>query len=165
MRIRFDVDDPALRDAFLRTLMVQALASLQPQEPARWGGMTALQMVEHLLWSFELSTGRAQTDCPVPEERRGRMKAFLHSNDPMPHEFRNPVLTQGLPPLRFSGLPEATAALRAEAERFLEQAAPGSTSTHMHPVFGPLVEEEWSRSHFKHGCHHLLQFGLIETEP
>jgi oxepin-CoA hydrolase/3-oxo-5,6-dehydrosuberyl-CoA semialdehyde dehydrogenase len=161
--IHFDVDDAALRDEFLRTILGEALASLQPQEPPRWGAMAAQEMVEHLLWSVELSTGRAQADCPIPEEQWGRMRTFLYKNAPMPHEFMNPLLTDGLPPLRYPGLPQATAALEAEAKRFLEQAARGSAATHQHPVFGPIGDEEWSRAHFKHGCHHLQQFGLIET--
>ena len=34
----------------------------------------------------------------------------------------------------------------------------------VHPTFGPLAAEEWSRSHFKHVYHHLLQFGLLERD-
>jgi len=30
-----------------------------------WGKMTAQQMVEHLAWAFELSTGQAHGECPV----------------------------------------------------------------------------------------------------
>ena len=34
----------------------------------------------------------------------------------------------------------------------------------MHPIFGPISLEEWGRTHYKHGVHHLLQFGLLEVE-
>jgi oxepin-CoA hydrolase/3-oxo-5,6-dehydrosuberyl-CoA semialdehyde dehydrogenase len=164
MKVRFDVNDPGLREAFLRTLLRDAIASLQPQDPPRWGRMTAQQMLEHLAWSFELSTGRAQVDCPIPEEKRERMKAFLYHNRPTPPDFMNPALEEGLPALQYAGLPEAAAALGREVDRFLEQAGSQAGAVHTHPVFGPLGVEEWSRSHFKHGCHHLLQFGLVEVE-
>jgi hypothetical protein len=31
-------------------------------------------------------------------------------------------------------------------------------------VFGPIGVEEWSRTHYKHGHYHLLQFDLIQGE-
>jgi DinB family protein len=160
--IMFDVNDPQLRQAFFRHLLPDALAALQDDSQPRWGQMTAQQMVEHLAWVFELSTGRADVDCLVPETRRERMKAFLYDNTPMRHEFMNPALAAGLPPLRHPGLAEARAALSLEVDRFLDQCRARPSATHTHPVFGPIGAEEWARSHFKHAYHHLLQFGLIE---
>jgi hypothetical protein len=89
------------------------------------------------------------------------MRRFLYSNRPTPPDFMNPVLTGGLPPLRYPGLDEARTALAGGIERFL--AGAGSTDLHQHPVFGPIGYEEWHRGHYKHAHHHLLQFGLIET--
>jgi hypothetical protein len=56
LKIRFDVDDFSLRDTFLRTFFFGALDGLRPETPALWGHMTAQQMVEHLMWTFEVST-------------------------------------------------------------------------------------------------------------
>jgi oxepin-CoA hydrolase/3-oxo-5,6-dehydrosuberyl-CoA semialdehyde dehydrogenase len=164
MKVRFDVNDAARRDAFLRSPFPKALLPLQPGETPRWGRMTAPQMVEHLLWTFELSTGRAHVECFIPEERRASMKAFLYHNRPAPPDFENPALREGLPPLRYPGLPEAVGALRLEVERFLAQASTDPAATHTHPLFGSIGADEWSRTHFKHCCHHLLQFGLIDLE-
>jgi hypothetical protein len=50
-------------------------------------------------------------------------------------------------------------------DRFLEHSRTQPDTRHTHPIFGPIDPEGWSRTHFKHGCHHLLQFGLIEVEP
>jgi oxepin-CoA hydrolase/3-oxo-5,6-dehydrosuberyl-CoA semialdehyde dehydrogenase len=163
--IRFDVNDPELRDTFFRQLLGGALATLEETSRPRWGRMTPQQMVEHLEWVFEVSTGHAIVECAVPEARRERFKAFLYDNTPMLHEFRNPALAAGLPSLRHPGLPEAKAALALEVARFLDQcgAAP-PTATHTHPVFGPIDAEEWARSHFKHAYHHLLQFDLVEEQ-
>jgi len=127
--------------------------------------MTAQQMVEHLAWGFEMSTGHVTVECAVPEARRERMKVFFYDDTPMPHEFRNPALAAGLPPLCHPGLPEAKAALALEVARFLDHCrAAAPSATHTHPVFGPITAEEWARSHFKHAYHHLLQFDLVE-EP
>jgi hypothetical protein len=161
----FDVNDPALRDQFFRVELGRALAALEEGTPALWGGMRAQQMVEHLAWGFEVSTGRATVECTVAEARRERFKSFLLDNTPMMREFRNPALAAGLPPLRHAGLDEARAALAVEVSRFLEHQRSAPRALHTHPVFGPLDAEQWARAHFKHAYHHLLQFGLIEEPP
>jgi hypothetical protein len=48
-------------------------------------------MIEHLAWAFELSTGQAQTECPIPAAKREQLKAFLHDNRSTPRDFANPV--------------------------------------------------------------------------
>ena len=121
-------------------------------------------MVEHLEWVFECSIGEASVECATPPERRARWKAFLFDAAPMPHEFRNPALVGGLPALRHPGLAEARAALSEAVDRFLAQSRVTPDAAHTHPTFGPLVAEEWSRSHFKHVYHHLEQFGLVERD-
>lgn len=159
--IRFDVNDPSLRERFIRDLLFEALAALHDDTRPGWGRMSAQQMVEHLLWAFEISTGRAQAECVFPEAQRERLKAFLYDSRPTTREFQNPVLAAGLPPLRHAGVAGATAALRFAADRFLRQAAATPTAMQAHPVFGPIGPDEWARAHFKHCYHHLLQFGLI----
>jgi len=89
------------------------------------------------------------------------LKGFLYDNRPTPREVQNPALAAGLPSLRHAGTADATVALRREVALFLDQAASAPGAARMHPVFGPIATEEWARSHFKHGYHHLLQFGLI----
>jgi oxepin-CoA hydrolase/3-oxo-5,6-dehydrosuberyl-CoA semialdehyde dehydrogenase len=163
--VRFDVNDAELRTHFLRHVLLDALSPLSPREKARWGRMTAQEMVEHLVWTFEVSRGRVPVECPVPEADRGRMKRFLYGNRPSPQDFMNPLLTGGLPPLRYTGLPEAKAALRLEVDRFLAESKAAPEQIYTHPLFGPIDGEGWSRTHFKHGVHHLLQFGLLDVEP
>ena len=162
--VPFDVNDAELRERFLRHTVGEALGGLHEDARPCWGKMTARQMVEHLLWAMELSTGQAETTCPVPEARREQAKAFLCDTRPTPRDFANPVLTAGLPPLQYPSLAEARAALAAETARFFAQAAPAPEAKRMHPVFGPIGPEEWERAHFKHAYHHLVQFGLIASE-
>jgi oxepin-CoA hydrolase/3-oxo-5,6-dehydrosuberyl-CoA semialdehyde dehydrogenase len=164
IKLRYDVDDSALRDSFLRAVFFGALDPLRPDHRPRWGRMTAQQMVEHLVWAFELSTGRAQVECSIPDDQLPRMKRFLYHNRPSPPEFMNPALRDGLPALRFPGIPDAAAALQVEVDRFLHHARTSPTAIHTHPVFGPIGIEDWSRTHFKHCAHHLQQFGLLEVE-
>lgn len=156
------VDDPRKREAFLRRGLPEALARLREEARPHWGRMTAQQMVEHLLWAMELSTGRLAAECALPEAQRERARRFLYDDRPTPREYMNPLLEAGLPPLRYGTLAEAAAVLTRETDRFLEELKAASGTLRTHPVFGPLTLEEWGRAHFKHGYHHLLQFGLVE---
>src|SRR5262249_52888833 len=153
--LKFDVNDADGREAFLRRVLHAALEPLGPDEPARWGGMTAQEMVEHLQWTFEASMGLVVLECPTPEADRDRMKRFLYSNRPSPREFRTPALAAGLPPLRHAGIAEARAALRAGVDGFLDRLRTRGDERQMHPIFGPISLEEWARTHYKHGVHHL----------
>jgi hypothetical protein len=158
----FDVNDAAMREAFLREGLPLALAALTPATQPLWGAMGAQQMVEHLAWTFEISTGRVRVDCRFPPEKQQRYKAFLYVNSPTPRGVPNPELVTGLPALRHAGLDEARAAMQQEVERFLEQQAGTPELAYTHPLFGAIAAEEWSRTHYKHVQHHLLQFGLIK---
>ena len=165
MNLVFEVNDAAVRDTLFRRHMFEALQSLRADTPPLWGAMTAQQVVEHLAWAFEMSTGRAFVECRLPEEQRTRLKAFLYDNRPTPHGFANPELVDGLPPLRHPDLEAALLGLREEVDRFLDDAgAIARDALFEHPLFGALGREEWSRTHFKHTHHHLLQFGLIGGE-
>ncbi len=165
LKVRFDVNDEALRDTFLRASFKGALDTLRPEDPARWGRMTAQEMVEHLVWAFECSTGEIEVPCLVPAAKREVLRPFLHNNRPTPHEFMNPVLRDGLPALRFRSLDESRAALVSAVDRFFHHVRTRPDAVHTHPIFGPIGLAEWSRTHFKHCAHHLLQFGLLEVEP
>jgi oxepin-CoA hydrolase / 3-oxo-5,6-dehydrosuberyl-CoA semialdehyde dehydrogenase len=157
----FDVNDAALREAFLRDTLHAALLTLAPETPPVWGAMAAQQMVEHLAWTFEVSTGRVRVACAFPLAKQQRYKAFLYDNTPTPRGVANPEHASGLPALHHPGLPEARAALVQEVERFFEQQARDPEGRFTHPIFGDITAEEWSRTHYKHAQHHLLQFGLI----
>lgn len=165
MNLVFEVNDAGVRDALFRRHMFDALKALRADTPPLWGAMTAQQVVEHLLWTFEMSTGRARVECRLPDEKRALLRAFLYDNRPTPHGFSNPELVDGLPPLRHPDLDAARRALREEVDRFLDDAgAIPADAVFVHPLFGAIGREEWSRTHFKHTHHHLLQFGLIGGE-
>ena len=48
---RFDVNDPELREFFLRHEVAQAVDKLADAATPRWGRMRAQEMIEHLLWA------------------------------------------------------------------------------------------------------------------
>jgi oxepin-CoA hydrolase / 3-oxo-5,6-dehydrosuberyl-CoA semialdehyde dehydrogenase len=160
--VPFNVNDANLRRDFLGVTQFEALAALSAVTTPVWGAMSAQQMVEHLLWAVEMSTGTLDASCLVPEMLRQRARGFLAGDMHTPHHFGHPLLSGGLPALRFDSVALAIDALRAETDRFLALWRDTSDTAFVHPVFGTLAMDDWSRSHFKHSFHHLLQFGLIE---
>jgi hypothetical protein len=166
--ITFDVNNSNTRQTFLMHTLIQSLDSLTESTTSRWGKMTAQHMVEHLLWTFEFSTGKRTTDRDVPQRVAERLKQFLYNNKQTPQLFKNPILEDDLPELRFSSLTDAKHALRDELNQFLSIRRMNLQDIRNHPIFGFLGGEEWERTHYKHCIHHLLQFGLIildGTEP
>lgn len=159
--IPFDVNDNNLRETFFAKLLTDSISRLTEQALPLWGNMTPQHMVEHFVWAFECSTGVIELPCRTPENLLDRAKKFLYDNRQTPHGFKNPLLGQSPPPLRFSGFVEAKAALHQELNRFIDHFREQPGAIHVHPIFGPLGAEEWQRSHFKHCYHHLLQFNLI----
>lgn len=160
--VRFDVNDAKLRESFLRHGMIDAIADLTEDAVPLWGHMNPQQMIEHLFWSFQCSTGVVVVPCHTPMSVLDRAKRFLYNDKYTPHEFKNPAIGENLPSLRFSTLAEAKAGLQKEVASFFERVRSVPSSMYVHPVFGPLGVEEWERSHFKHCYHHLSQFGIID---
>jgi hypothetical protein len=66
LMVPFDVNDATLRETLLRSGLRNAVVALHENAQPRWGKKAAQQMVEHIAWTFELSTGRA-----IPGTRAG----------------------------------------------------------------------------------------------
>ena len=159
--IPFDVNDEKLRKKFFDQFFDDRIAYLAENIPPLWGKMTAQHMIEHLIWAFECSTGILEVPCRTPANLLERVKKFLYNDQQTPHDFKNPLLGENPPLLRFLSFAEAKGALRKEVTRFVDYFREQPNAVHVHPIFGPLGAEEWQRSQFKHCYHHLLQFGLF----
>ncbi len=162
MRIPFNVNDADGRRVFFSRHFPDILGTLNDKCTARWGKMSAQQMAEHLLATFEISTGKLTVQCNVPEKLQERVKRFLFSDSHTPQNFKNPLLGEHAPPLRFASLGQVVERLEEESRAFIEHFRENPRSTHVHPLFGSLGAEGWERAQYKHCYHHLLQFGLIE---
>jgi oxepin-CoA hydrolase/3-oxo-5,6-dehydrosuberyl-CoA semialdehyde dehydrogenase len=159
--VPFDVNNSSLRGLFFNQYLNECIARLDENTPPIWGKMTPQNMIEHLVWAFECSTGILEVPCRTPEHLLEHAKRFLHDNRPTPHDFKNPLLGENPLPLRFHSFVDAKSALAKEVNRFVDHFHEQPDAVHVHPVFGPLGAEAWQRSHFKHCYHHFQQFGLI----
>ena len=166
LTVPFIPSDPTFRIDFLRNTVPEVINSLRADQPPAWGRMTSIQMIEHLIWTFRVSTNQISITCNVPEERRNQVRPFIFNDQQNPRNFQLPSHQEGLPPSQFSSIQPAIAALQVAIDNFLEQFQSNPSELSTHPVLGSITFDEWSRLHFKHCFHHLMQFGLlVEQSP
>lgn len=142
---------------FLGVTSLRQLRGIAPDAAPLWGQMTPQHMLEHLVFSMQMSLGEQQLPVVTPPEKLPGALEFLRAGKPMPREVQLPG-AEGLADLVYGEFAEAYAALVEITARFLATADPGSR--HAHPVFGPLAPSDWVRFHVTHVTHHLAQFGI-----
>jgi len=138
------------------------LTLVQPGSRARWGRMSAHQMICHLRDAFLIATDPAQTR-PVPGLHNRTIVKWIALYVPLrwPSGIRTtPEIDQvagaGSRPGEFAAdvaaVDAAIAAITAAPEEFFRG--------RRHPIFGPLTQPAWLRWAYLHMDHHLRQFGV-----
>ncbi len=146
---------------FLENDFKPLFQKLLPDMKPLWGQMTPQHMVEHLVWSVQMSNGRVVLPIKNPEEKLPRLQRYLYNLWGSPILFKSPVMDpENLPPLNTESLQAAKFSFWEEWEKFEKHFHENPESLTPNPVFGFLSEEQWRRFHFKHFVHHLSQFGL-----
>ena len=132
------------------------LHSLRVDDRARWGKMTAKQMVRHLVCSYEVALG---------ERTVGSVNGFP------PVLMKWLALRSGLRWTRnIQTMPELKRAIAMRTEdEFdtlvravidgMQAVASGKRYAPTHPMFGPMTAKDWMRWGYLHADHHLRQFG------
>jgi hypothetical protein len=132
------------------------LRTVRVDDRARWGKMTAKQMVRHLGCSYEVALG---------ERTVGPMKGMP------PVLVKWVALRSGLRWTKnFQTIPELKRAIAEHSEvtfdTFVDGAidgmqalASGAPCAPTHPIFGPMTAADWMRWGYLHADHHLRQFG------
>jgi Protein of unknown function (DUF1569) len=138
--------------------LVRRVRTLRYDLPARWGRMTAHQMVCHACDALRMATGARATSDASSVLRRTIMKWFaLYGPLRWPAGIpTTPELDQecnGTRPGDFArDLGELESLLRTVAGSHPVRWPP-------HPIFGPLSHRAWLRWAYLHTDHHLRQFG------
>lgn len=141
-------------------IILEKLNRLTAKTPPQWGAMVAQRMVEHLSDSLDVSTGVLPLELQIPVEQLPGALAHLHSEKPMPQNFKASYAPPGVP-LRNDELETAIDELATkwmDFEAFFDENPVAKT---MHPVYGELDFQGWQRMHSKHFTHHFTQFGLM----
>lgn len=144
-----------------RETLQQKLALLTPDAAARFGILTPQHMLEHLILTLKLSSGRIpMTDFMPNEKQLAQKQALLFTDIPFPQGIKAPGIPDTLMELRFPELESAKAALLSSWDAYQEAFLQEPTKTTIHPRFGPLNHVEWEKFHAKHMNHHFGQFGV-----
>lgn len=142
-------------DELLRRLRV-----LSEVSQARWGRMSAPQMVCHVGDAVRMATGEQPVTMHSNWRKRTLLKwLVLYVPVPWPPGVEtSPEIDQ----VKGRGTrPGEFAADLARAESLLRRAArpEANLEGREHPVFGPMSHAEWMRWGYLHTDHHLRQFG------
>ncbi len=127
-----------------------------------FGVMTPQHVLEHLIMSLHLSTGKKQIEFKGQQEIADKIKATLiYTNTELPQGIKNPLLTDELSPLKYNSLEVAKQELKNELNYFYNFRQNNPTFMAVHPRMNNLNLEEWTIIHSKHFSHHFKQYGLI----
>ncbi len=148
-----------LADADDLTEIVARLHRLRPGQVARWGRMSAHQMVCHLGDTMRVAVGQSTVSAASGPLQRTIVKwtaLYLPVRWPAGIPTR-PELDQaagaGTKPDDFSAnVRDLESLLRLIAEGPIEPCP-------AHPIFGPMSRRSWLRWAYLHADHHLRQFG------
>ena len=148
---------------FNRDTLYAHISLLNEDEKPIWGNMTAQQMIEHLIWSIQVSIGEISKTLVIKPENLERSKQFLMSNRPMPRDYKNRAITPEELEYTYSSLDDAKDALLAYYDKYEIHFEDYPDATYTHPTFGELNHTEWNWMHQKHITHHFEQFSLLEA--
>ena len=139
--------------------ILRRLSVVGPDRIARWGRMSAHQMICHLSDSLRMATGeKLVSDASGPLQRTVLKWMVLY----LPLRWPAGILTTpeidqeigGTRPVDFAA---DMATLEALLDRITTQ--PERIDRRLHPVFGRMSEAAWLRWAYLHMDHHLRQFG------
>ena len=140
---------------------LESLNSLNKDTKQLWGKMSAQHMIEHLILAVRTSNGKLNIGCFSPPEKIPTLKRFLMSGRPLPKDFVNPLIGEGLLPLEYGNIEEAKLVLTKEVDDYYKYFEEHPDASLLNPTFGELNKNEWDVFHEKHFTHHLGQFGII----
>jgi oxepin-CoA hydrolase/3-oxo-5,6-dehydrosuberyl-CoA semialdehyde dehydrogenase len=141
-----------------------SLKALNANSHALWGGMSAAQMVQHLIDIAKISNGSIQVEFANKPENLPKLRHILYKEVPFPKEFAAPKQVEHLisqnKTEELADFELLKSELIKELEKMEAHLSDGKKVTNA--VFGPLDLEDWKWFHRKHISHHLAQFGLWE---
>ena len=145
---------PTIFDPAARAALLARLDRLTPDRTARWGRMSAPQMVSHLIESYRFGSGELSLPrWPVPFRRLVTWLALYVVPFPKGAPAAPALLTR-VP----DSWPQDVEALRVRIATFAPP--PPGAPRPPHPIFGVLRDADLGVLAYKHTDHHFRQFGV-----
>lgn len=142
-------------DPMVQSSFQERVGRLRADAPALWGRMNAAQMLAHCVLTMQMPTGEVKVKAGFMSLLGRLLKKKILGEQPFRH---------GVPTDKVFLVNDARE-FEQERARYLNQLlvlskGPEAITSHLHPFFGTMTNEEWSRLLFKHLDHHLRQFGV-----
>jgi len=174
----FDVEDELVAVATILTMVQKkqtvfvemteenieaCLAKLTEDTKATWGTMSAQHMIEHLEYTYRISSGEIQDfDIATPEKILEKVHETLYNYRKMPQEYGFPLAAESkIEELIHPDLATAKSKMLAARSEYLEFFKENPEARTKNVVFGELNKFEWSLLERKHLNHHFEQFNLL----
>jgi oxepin-CoA hydrolase/3-oxo-5,6-dehydrosuberyl-CoA semialdehyde dehydrogenase len=146
---------------FFNTSLTTALKSLKEDSKAKWGTMTAKQMLIHLIQSSKMIHFKNNT-LLIKEEYVEKAIAFLYTDKGIKKGLVVPNdigfnFTENIN----EDIEELKRKLLDSSDNMVAFLIENTDFKAIHPYFGELNTKQWILFQRKHYSHHLNQFGLL----
>jgi hypothetical protein len=140
----------------------KTIDKFEPHLQPIFGLMSPQHILEHLILSLHLSTGKRKIEFKGNDEMATSVKATLiYSDAEIPMGVKNPLLKDVPEDLAFATINEAKQALKNELTHFYAYKSNHPDASSIHPRMNVLTIDEWAKLHSKHFSHHFKQVSLI----
>jgi thiamine phosphate synthase YjbQ (UPF0047 family) len=147
-----------LKDLFnpgVKKDILDRLNKLTPQSQPKWGKMNVAQMLAHL----QMPIGNALGIYTLPRTLLGRIvgrfvKSGMYSEKP----FKRNSPTD--PSFVMTGYEKDFEKEKQSIITMINDFKEENIKNEIHPFFGKLTKQQWSKAMYKHVDHHLQQFGV-----
>jgi len=135
--------------------LIARINKLTPQTQPLWGRMNVSQMMAHL----QMPMGSAIGIYKLPRTFLGKMigplvKGGMYNEKP----FKRNSPTD--PSFKMTGQEKDFGNERQNLINLINNFKDENVVNDVHPFFGKMTKEQWSRAMYKHIVHHLEQFGV-----
>ncbi|HIG32426.1 MAG TPA: DUF1569 domain-containing protein [Flavobacteriales bacterium] len=146
---------------FFNTSLTTGLGKLKTDRKAKWGTMTAKQMLMHLIQSSKMMHFGNNT-LLIKEKYIEKAIAFLYSDK----EIKKGLVVPNDIGFNFDenineDIEKLKGELRKSTNNMLAFLNENTDFKAIHPFFGELNTKQWILFQRKHYMHHLSQFGLL----
>lgn len=144
-----------LFDPLVKRDILDRINKLSPQSQPQWGKMNGAQMLAHL----QMPIGSALGLYTLPRTLLGRIvgglvKSGMYSEKP----FKRNSPTD--PSFVMTGHEKDFGKEKQSIIAMINDFKEENIKNEIHPFFGKLTKEQWSKAMYKHVDHHLRQFGV-----
>ncbi|WP_179020935.1 phenylacetic acid degradation bifunctional protein PaaZ [Winogradskyella forsetii] len=141
----------------------ELLSKLKEDTKPKWGIMTPQHMIEHLEYTYKITSGDIQDfEIATPEKILEKVHASLYNYDKFPKNSQFPQLEKDkLDDLKHPDLATAIEKFKAQREKYLEYFKEHPDAKLKNLVFGELNRYESYLLERKHLNHHFEQFDLL----